>query len=861
MYSYRPGIRHTIAAFVFLSLSLVAQGQVESNLQAYFAPYWTVGEGFESSVVINNTLNRPIEARLTLYNHLGDELRLPELLLEPLESKTISLNQMLASVRSEHQGFGSARLEYQGRPLELPAQMVISNRALSLSWSSLFVNRSFFSSSRLEALFWLPFAGTRAKVVLSNTSEKSLKVSETITVAGVAFKGRGRILKPHETELVSLDEALRAIGKEGSGVGGISIAHDGSPGDLLVQGIVEERARGFSSNIAFVDLARRSSSKLFSPGLKLGGLDFSPYLVLRNTKPEALDVDVIVHYNQSGEARLLKASTISLGPAESRLVDLREHLGPLEVNGAGLELVSASPDALLAELVSIDRMRSLAIESRPKDPASEGHPGFSFPWRIDGGYNTQLNIMNPSEKEADYCVFLFFEGQNYTYTGKRLKAGEVLQIDIKRLRDERVPDEFGRVIPGEATQGQAKLMVHGSAKKLLGEALIFSETEGVSHTLGCQACPPNATRLDVMPNSITGQVGESKSISAFLFFNDGSFKDVSAQAFYNSSNSFVADVVVDSFLNAAFVRLKWPGTASIDACMVACKSWNYNIAVNDCECLREESVCDSNSSFSPAQVTVGPVVRVITADITSDRIEISLHPSAASGRLVATLIGDGGNVILSDAVRSGGNHILSFNPANLPSRQYTAVRADWTINGVTGTDTRGVSFRVLGTYRHSQYNTPSEATCTGLPEDAFITNAACAFTSTTLRSDFISQVNLNGSGRSINFGDVVREVFCIQPSRNPPPNSSGRSFRQQQIVPACSGQGLSDATVARMSGHPHLNCGDQVLIVGLGANPGTIKTVTDLCPGCPETQLDNYTTDSRCSDVLDLGSFVTIRLR
>lgn len=64
-----------------------------------------------------------------------------------------------------------------------------------------------------------------------------------------------------------------------------------------------------------------------------------------------------------------------------------------------------------------------------------------------------------------------------------------------------------------------------------------------------------------------------------------------------------------------------------------------------------------------------------------------------------------------------------------------------------------------------------------------------------------------------------------------------------------------------MSGHPHLNCGDQVLIVGLGANPGTIKTVTDLCPGCPETQLDNYTTDSRCSDVLDLGNFVTIRLR
>lgn len=74
MYNYRPGIRYTIAAFVFLSLSLVAQGQVENDLQAYFAPYWTVGEGFESSVVINNTLNRPIEARLTLYNQRGTQM-------------------------------------------------------------------------------------------------------------------------------------------------------------------------------------------------------------------------------------------------------------------------------------------------------------------------------------------------------------------------------------------------------------------------------------------------------------------------------------------------------------------------------------------------------------------------------------------------------------------------------------------------------------------------------------------------------------------------------------------------------------------------------------------------------------------
>ncbi|MEM2126572.1 MAG: hypothetical protein QXQ53_09285 [Candidatus Methanosuratincola sp.] len=49
--------------------------------------------------------------------------------------------------------------------------------------------------------------------------------------------------------------------------------------------------------------------------------------------------------------------------------------------------------------------------------------------------------------------------------------------------------------------------------------------------------------------------------------------------------------------------------------------------------------------------------------------------------------------------------------------------------------------------------------------------------------------------------------------------------------------------------------------MALGGPPGTVKTVTDLCPGCGEAQLDNYTDDGRCSGITDLGNFVTIRLR
>jgi hypothetical protein len=250
-------------------------------------------------------------------------------------------------------------------------------------------------------------------------------------------------------------------------------------------------------------------------------------------------------------------------------------------------------------------------------------------------------------------------------------------------------------------------------------------------------------------------------------------------------------------------------------------------------------------------------VEITVADITMDRIVVVLTPDSDSGQLVLTLIGDR-NATLFDGVQAGGTHEFQFNPDTLREGQYTQVEAVWTVNGTPARGVRDVSFRVLGTYRHSQYNVPSEATCGGNPARAFITDSSCNFTETTLLHRFIQQVNLNGSGHSINFGDLGREFFCVgQPGA--PGGSNQRSYRQQTISPTCAGAALDNTTVARRPGHPFLDCGDQVLIRTGGT--GTIKTVTDLCPGCPNNQLDNFTTDTACSGIADLGRFVTIRLR
>jgi len=214
--------------------------------------------------------------------------------------------------------------------------------------------------------------------------------------------------------------------------------------------------------------------------------------------------------------------------------------------------------------------------------------------------------------------------------------------------------------------------------------------------------------------------------------------------------------------------------------------------------------------------------------------------------------------------KPSGDHTFSFNRQLLPEGQYNSIAATWRPLGSDVTDSETVTFLVMGNYRHSQYNTPNESACMGSPSAAYITNPSCTFTATTLRSDFISQSWLNGSGITINHGTEQNEAFCLN-LPNAPADANGRSFRAQPIVPSCgAAYGVSNSTLARGDDAP-LVCGDQVLIVGLGGvNASTVKSVTDRCPACTGVrQLDNYTIQPACQPgtIPDLGTFQTIRLR
>jgi len=192
-------------------------------------------------------------------------------------------------------------------------------------------------------------------------------------------------------------------------------------------------------------------------------------------------------------------------------------------------------------------------------------------------------------EEVNFSLFLFSGGQSYTYEGGRLRPGEVHWVNIKELRDRRIPDQMGRLLPRGVSAGQAKLVVHGIAgieesQRIIGEAILVDEGRGIRATMACPNCVSAPLRVEPGVVSVSGVVGERRSVTARVYYADGSSWAINdARAIdWLESNVSVAEVVVlhDSVRNVDRFEaaLRSPGTATIDAQVNHC--WICNPCID-----------------------------------------------------------------------------------------------------------------------------------------------------------------------------------------------------------------------------------------------------------------------------------------
>jgi hypothetical protein len=234
-------------------------------------------------------------------------------------------------------------------------------------------------------------------------------------------------------------------------------------------------------------------------------------------------------------------------------------------------------EGLVADLLLVSEDKASVLQVSPRDARGEAYGGFNYPWRIDEGMETLIAVMNPSEsEEVNFSLFLFYGEQSYTYEGGRLRPGEVRWMDLRELRDRRIPDQMGRRLPHRVSAGQAKLVVHGIAgvsesQRIIGEAILVDRRRGIRVTMACPNCVSEPLRVEPGVVSVSGVVGERRSVTARVYYADGSswvINDGRAIDWLESSVSVVQVVVVSDPVRRVDrfeAELRSPGTARIGA--------------------------------------------------------------------------------------------------------------------------------------------------------------------------------------------------------------------------------------------------------------------------------------------------------
>ena len=531
------------------------------------------------------------------------------------------------------------------------------------------------------------------------------------------------------------------------------------------------------------------------------------------------------------------------------------------VETAGIEIDHAgAPGTLIASLVSLDQSRNHALETPLKDP-QEGmyRSSGSHPWRIDGPYRSVLYLKNVTPREVFGFAVVRYAGGQYATPRMKFAPHQTLAVDFAKLRDAQEPDLDGNILPAAIAQGKVVWYLE-EADSLIGRVETVSATEGLSSSFSCFypcTCNPNYFSPNdsdswMLPASLLIPVGGSELLSTRQkrydcnYYNLGTFDITSSSTFWSENTAILG-------ISGTFANGLAAGTTFADTQMP-------RRTVTPPLCPASSSDTDNNNTkvFS---------VDITSANIKQDSIGVTLAPAGLSGTLNLELIGSP-NFTIRTVERSAGTYTENFNISSMPKRDYTQVKATWTVSGKVATDTFAYHFKHLGTNLHTQYNTPNESACAlGSMDVYIITNLSQCFNSyisDTLKPTFASQVALNGTGRSENHGilKALAASSCKDATQNRPADATNsNTFVKVSSVTGSCNTSLSSTTVASCrssaNGRATYACSDKFYLKNYPSGSGTDKTDRDPCPECCQytdrnasydNQFDNYNpTNTECS--------------
>lgn len=478
-------------------------GGSEDKQHTLAASYYSIRDGYTATLLLNNKGPKPLEIKPTLFSLDGQRLDLPPITVEGLTFREIDLREFgIAGTAFER---GSLQLFHLGKDLVLGAQVRLTDEAKSLLFEEKLLEISTeIGAQRLEGLWYLPSHKGEVHLILSNTSDTV--VAARVQIDGAATKPKESVsvtLAPHETRV--LDARQDILGREKENLkktGGITVEHASPSGSLLARVLMDDAATGYSSSMRFYDPKKAKSTMLHGAGLRLGevaGRQLLPVVLARNVGATTTNISGRIPFTKDdGQTDQLTLPVLRLKPGETKLVDTPDALlaGIAQsIATAGLEFeYTGEPGSVIMLAQSMSEGGDLAFQVPMWDIKAQRSSTGGYPWNVNGDLSTFVYIKNVTDHKQEYMLEILSDGAEQPYRPglKSIEGGQTVMLDIRKLRDEQVPDALGNTIPAGAIRGQIQWSLRGIEQlPMVGRSEQVDVARRWSFSYACMNCCPD----------------------------------------------------------------------------------------------------------------------------------------------------------------------------------------------------------------------------------------------------------------------------------------------------------------------------------------------------------------------------------
>lgn len=426
----------------------------------------------------------------TFYTEEGEAFVGDAFQMQPAEVKTVDLKSIMPNGLAKRRDLGGMTLSYTGVSLEMWGQLRLQRVRNGGSIDVTFVNLPDRRSNERKAVWWVPeggesvialgnLAGTPAKAMLRFSNGDSQEIE--IPAFGTRLARRSSVRREYEDQ-EGIPES-------------VTINSSGPTGSVIPAGAITSSDGTFTSSIRFYDTENVVQQNLYATNFRLRKI--KPRMLLQNTGPHPVAVTPRFLPAPGDPNSFIDLPTLTLDPDEISDVDLRALKaavkGDSKFKNVSVQIINnGEPGSLIGALYGNDTSNGLTYDVPLRDFGAIRTSTGSYPWRLDHDVSTIVSITNVAPVSSRFVVQINYPGGPYLLDPQEVEAGETAIFDLRRIRDEQIPDRNGRKIPRKVTGGQFRWFIHGGGSgRLIGRVEMLSQTQHISSSYSCNdPCPP-----------------------------------------------------------------------------------------------------------------------------------------------------------------------------------------------------------------------------------------------------------------------------------------------------------------------------------------------------------------------------------